>query len=388
MTKTPLLLVGDGPAEPTGLGRILRDLGTLLVQSDLPIDLASVGGPVPPVWRAWPHYPLDERLHRGEDWGASYVEQLWASHFGSRPGILWVIWDPSRLVYYQHLQAPVVKWAYPAIDAANGVGTIGGPAGEALASWDRVIAYGRWASQIIKTVRTEAVPYLPHGLHSETYDPAANYLYQSGWAHDQLGPHCKGSDLVVGCVATNQARKDLGLYFQTLGKLKDRGLPVYGWLHTDTLVKAWAIPQLVEDCSLAKRVTVSTRAYTDAELAALYRACDVTIAPGLGEGFAYPIAESLASGTLVVHGDYAGGRELVPKREWRFPVRELRLEGLYAVQRPVFRAEDVANAVERALAWRDAVGRETASSYCTGAVAHLDWQALAGRWLAWVKAGL
>src|SRR6266571_2285767 len=341
MTKTPLLLVGDGPAEPTGLGRILRDLGTLLVQSDLPIDLASVGGPVPPVWRAWPHYPLDERLHRGEDWGASYVEQLWASHFGSRPGILWVIWDPSRLVYYQHLQAPVVKWAYPAIDAANGVGTIGGPAGEALASWDRVIAYGRWASQIIKTVRTEAVPYLPHGL-----------------------------------------------YIQTLGKLKDRGLPVYGWLHTDTLVKAWAIPQLVEDCGLAKRVTVSTRAYTDAELAALYRACDVTIAPGLGEGFAYPIAESLASGTLVVHGDYAGGRELVPKREWRFPVRELRLEGLYAVQRPVFRAEDVANAVERALAWRDAVGRETASSYCTGAVAHLDWQALAGRWLAWVKAGL
>src|SRR6266705_2414498 len=188
MTKTPLLLVGDGPAEPTGLGRILCDLGTLLSQSDLPIDLASVGGPVPPVWRAWPHYPLDERLHRGDDWGASYVEQLWASHFGARPGILWVIWDPSRLVYYRHFNGPVQKWAYPAIDAANGVGTVGGPAGEALATWDRVIAYGRWASQIIKTVRQEAVPYLPHGLQTTTWREAD--AESTAWAREQLGPHC------------------------------------------------------------------------------------------------------------------------------------------------------------------------------------------------------
>src|SRR5712691_7955996 len=157
--KTPLLLLGDGPQEPTGLGRILRDLGDRIVASDLPVELVSVGGPIPPVWRSWTHYMLDERLQRGEDWGASYVEEVWKSHFGTRPGILWIIWDPSRLAYYAGLQAPVQKWAYSAIDAPNGVGSVGGPGGAALAQWDRVIAYGRWASQIIKTVRPNgAVP--------------------------------------------------------------------------------------------------------------------------------------------------------------------------------------------------------------------------------------
>ncbi len=379
--NTPILLVGDGPQEHSGLGRILRDLGRGIVQSGLPIELASVGGPVPPVWREWPHYPLDERLHRGDDWGASYVEQLYQSHFGNRPGILWVIWDPSRLIYYDGINLPVQKWAYTAIDATNGVGSIGGPAAYSLASWDRVIAYGRWGSEVIKTVRSQAVPYLPHGL---TPVKAGG----DGWAEQQLGPHFKQNDVLVGCVATNQPRKDLGLFFRTLGELKDRGIPVYGWLHTDVLVKAWSIQQLVEDCGLQRRVTVSTQDYTDDELATMYRRCAVTIAPGLGEGFGYPIVESLRAGTPVVHGDYGGGVELIPKREWRFPVRELRLEGIYASQRPVFHPADVANAIERVFQWQQAVGEPIARGYCKGSVAHLDWASLWPRWQGWLRQGI
>lgn len=384
MNRVPLMLVGDGPQESSGLGKILRDIGSQIVTSDLPLELVSVGGCVPPVWTAWPHYALDERLQRGEDWGASYVDQLWASHFGRRPGVMWHIWDPSRLAYYGGIQAPVQKWAYTAVDASNLSGTIGGPAGEAVATWDRVLAYGRWGSTVLKTLRSDPVPYLPHGLVVSAYGRGVN---EQEWAGEQLGPHVKANDVVIGCVATNQQRKDLGLFFHTLAVLKQRGVPVYGWLHTDILVKAWSVQQLVEDCGLAKRVTVTTN-YTDAQLAAMYSICDLTIAPGLGEGFCYPIVESLASGVMVVHGDWAGGRELVPKLEWRYPVRETRLEGTYALRRPVFRAEDVANAVERALAWRDAVGRETAAGYCRGAVAHLDWAALWPRWYAWIKAGL
>lgn len=386
MIRTPLMIVGDGPQESSGLGRILRNLADHIVTSDLPVELVTVGGPVPPVWRRWPHYPLDERLHRGEDWGASYVEQLWASHFGRQPGILWLIWDPSRLVYYQGIQAPVTLWSYPAIDSANRVGGIGGPAGEAVSRADRVIAYGRWASGILRTARDGAVPYLPHGIHQESYTPVEATLAR--WATEQIGPHRKQGDLTIGCVATNQPRKDLGLYFQALAELQARRIPVYGWLHTDTMVKAWSISQLVEDCGLNKRVTVSTGEISDLQLAALYQQCAVTIAPGLGEGFGYPIVESLANGVPVVHGDYAGGRELVPRKEWRFPVREIRLEGIYANQRPLFRAEDVANAVERALDWREALGEPVAQGYCRGAVAHLDWASLWPRWRSWIRAGL
>lgn len=383
---TPLLLVGDGPQEATGLGRILRDLGRCILAEGLPIELASVGGPVPPVWREWPHYPMDERLHRGEDWGCSYVEQLWQSHFGNRPGILWLIWDPSRMAYYQGFNGPVQKWAYAAIDAPNGVGRVGGPAADALYQFDRVIAYGRWGSEVIKTVRTQAVPYLPHGLSPLPVMPEPPYTV--AWAREQMGPQLRKTDLLIGCVATNQPRKDLALFFRTLGELKDRGLSVYGWLHTDVLVKAWSIGQLVEDCGLAKRITISTHEASDQELHAMYAACDVTIAPGLGEGFGYPIVESLRAGTPVVHGDFGGGAELIPKREWRFPVRETRIEGVYGLQRPVFRPADVANAVERVLEWRAELGEAEAAGYCQGAVRHLQWEALWPRWRGWIKDGI
>lgn len=383
-TRTPFLLVGDGPNESSGLGRIVRDLGALICNEQLDVDLVSAGGPPLPVWKLWRHVPMGE-VERAGDWGKSFIEALWQDLWGRRPGILWVIWDPSRLAAFLNADIPAQLWSYPAIDGDNSVGAVGGPAGEALLRADRVIAYGHWASTILRRLRPR-VPYLPHGLTLATYAPASEA--EQDWADEQLGPHCRRGDLVVGCVATNQPRKDLGLYFQTLRALADRGAPVYGWLHTDVMVKAWSVAQLVEDCGLAKRVTVTLGTYTDRQLATLYQRCAVTIAPGLGEGFGYPIVESLANGVPVVHGDFGGGKEFVPKREWRFPVREIRLEGIYAVRRPVFRAEDVANAITRAWGWRKAIGAETAEAYCRGAVAHLDWASLWPRWRGWIREGL
>ncbi len=389
MTPTPLLIVSDGPNEPTGLGRIARDLAGYIHQSDLPVDLVSVGGPPLPYWQSWRHVPMGE-AERGEDWGAGYVGEVWQSLWGSQPGILWVIWDPSRLAAYTGYE-PLLRraqvWSYPAIDAPGLSGGITGPAGDALARADRVIAYGRWASQVIKSTRPEAVPYLPHGIDAVTFGQpitAEEYL----WTQTQLGPHVGRSDIIIGCVATNQARKDLSLFFRTLVVLRDRGVKVHGWLHTDVLTKAWSIVQLVEDLGLQRQVTVSTRPYTDRELACLYQRCSVTIAPGLGEGFGYPIVESLAAGTPVVHGDFGGGRELVPRLEWRFPIREMRCEGVYALLRPVFRAEDVANAIERVWRWQEAFGEDTWRAYCRGSVAHLEWGQLWPRWRSWIRSGL
>src|SRR5690348_14165569 len=57
MSKIPFLLLGDGPAEPTGLGRIARDLASQILTSDLPLDLVQVGGSQPPVWTQWRHVP-------------------------------------------------------------------------------------------------------------------------------------------------------------------------------------------------------------------------------------------------------------------------------------------------------------------------------------------
>lgn len=385
MNRTPCLLVGDGPQEATGLGRIARDLGVLIGARGLPLDLVSVGGSVPPCWTAWPHVPMGE-TERGEDWGKAFVEAVWRDRFGATPGVLWLVWDPARLYAYHTIDLPVQKWAYTAVDSHNRRGGLSGPPAAALQSFDRVLAYGRWGSEVIRSVREEAVPYLPHGIWTADYAPVGEE--EQAWGREQLGPHLGQEATVIGCVATNQARKDLALFFETLATLQARGRRVYGWLHTDRVVGAWSLSQLVEDCGLQKQVTVTLGTMSDRQLACLYQRCDVTIAPGLGEGFGYPIVESLACGVPVVHGDFGGGSELVPKVEWRVPVREHRLESVYALTRPVFRAEDVANAVERALGWREEIGRDAAAAYCRGAVAHLDWEALGGRWAGWIREGL
>lgn len=386
--RTPLLLLGDGPFEPTGLGRIAQDLGQLLqVHFADQVDLLHVGGPTGVVWKDWAHVPLTE-TDRADDWGARYVQQVYRSAFGDRPGILWAVWDPSRLYPYLRIDLPVDRWAYVAIDGDAIQGTIGGPAAEAIRGFDRVVAYGRWGKGVLTPIRSD-VAWLPHGLRAGAWAEAdpEDRAAVSAW----IGPAWKPAhQRLIGCVATNQPRKDLGLFCWTLRTLLDRGHPVFGWLHTDQLVKAWSVPQLAEDFGLGRHLRISgiTEPVSDDQLGAAYRTCSVTIAPGLAEGFGYPIVESLAAGTPVVHVDHGGGRELVPTQAWRFPVREIRLDGVYGLRRPVCRAEDVANAIERIWQWEAAVGETVVREYCRGAVAHLAWPSVQGRWQTWIRQGL
>lgn len=388
MIPIPFLLLGDGPFEPTGLGRIARDLGRLLCEAfGDQIDLLQVGGPAGVVWPDWRHVPLPEEA-RAREWGAGYVQGVYRSAFGDRPGILWAIWDPARLYPYTQIDLPVDRWAYVAVDGRNIRGTIGGPAAEAIRRFDRVVAYGRWGRETLQPIRTD-VAWIPHGVdrRDDAVDPEAD----QDLVARILGPAWKPTtQRLIGGVATNQPRKDLGLFCWTLRELLDRGHQVFGWLHTDVLVKAWSLPQLVEDFGLQRHLRISGvgEAWTDDQLKTCYRVCSVTIAPGLAEGFGYPIVESLAAGTPVVHVDHGGGRDLIPKREWRVPVREMRLEGVYGIQRPVCRAGDVANAIERVWDWQAQVGEAAAQGYCRGAVAQLAWPALAGRWTGWIRAGL
>lgn len=387
--KTPLLLIGDGPHEPTGLGRILRDLAARTRETfGDQIDLLTVGGSYPPVWTAWPHVPVP-LADRSEDWGAAYLAEVYRSVFGRRPGILWHVWDPARVWPSTAIDLPVVRWGYFPVDGDTVQGSLPGVAGEAVRRMDRVIGYGRWGAGVLRTLRSSPVPYLPHGIDLAPF--AADQTAAEGdWVQEVLGPTYKRGQRVIGVVATNSARKDWGLVCWTLRELIDRGHPVFGWFHTDTLVKDWALPGLIADFGLADRVRVSGvgEVWSDRQLAVMYQACAVTIAPGMAEGFGFPIVESLASGTPVVHVDAAGGRELVPKREWRFPVREVRLESIYGLRRPVARAADVANAIERVWGWQERVGPVVGRAYLRGTVAHLGWEALWPRWAAWIRQGL
>ncbi len=389
-TPIPFCVYSDGPSLPTGLARIATDLSRRLhaEQDALGISLLQAGwNPLPGLTRPWPVYSLGAiRMDDGADWGARELGLAWADWFGSHAsdGVLLSIWDPSRAWSLLRVPGPDYRWGYFPIDGMNSNGGMGGPAGEALQQYDRVLAYGRWGSQVIRRVRAGgSIPYLPHGIDPDVWrmETTVEML-----AHAETILQPREGEWILGCVATNQPRKDLGLYFGTLAELRKRGEKVRGWLHTDQLVRAWSIQQLVADFGLAKRVTVTT-SLTDVELAACYACCGVTFAPGLGEGFGYPIVESLACGTPVIHGDYGGGAELVPMNAWRVPPHAFRLEGIYGLQRPVFQVVDAANAVLRALEWRRADER-VCQEYCRGSVAHLHWDRVWPRWRSWIKQGL
>lgn len=384
----PFLVIGDHPSLPTGLGRITRDLVAQL-RLDVaagalpPLDLVQVGWREEPGWE-WAQWPVYQLSTLPEDWGAETVAKLWAERWGDQPGIVFSVWDPMRVFALSRTRGPWDLWGYFPIDAHAAGGRLSGPSGSAVAQYNRVLGYGRWGATVLRSVRSEPVAFLPHGISPEVWNTAVDI-------EGRLGYRYKPDRLLIGTVASNQARKDWGVVAQTLAELKARGHAVYGWWHTDRLVgPAWSLVQLVEDCGLARQVTITTEQdrLRDADLAGLYQACTVTLAPGLGEGFGYPIVESLASGTPVIHSTYGGGAELVPRPEWTIPVRAWRLESPHALQRPVYLAEDFANAIERAVEWRAGVGPAVCREYCQGAVAHLAWPALWGRWRSWFRQGL
>ena len=123
------------------------------------------------------------------------------------------------------------------------------------------------------------------------------------------------------------------------------------------------------------RVMFSNHHLSDEDMAWAYSACDVTLGIGSGGGFEYPLMESLACGVPAIHGNYAGGAELMPK-EFLVEPAAFRGDGLYGILRPVYRAYDWADKVMAAKK-EDAV-----------LPAYIDWNNAFPAWEKWLKEGV
>lgn len=411
----PFIVYGDGPRLPSGLARIAKDITTRLFieQEALGIQLAQVGVDYPGGWhwQAWDFCGFQPSPgDQGREAVKSVVDEL-AAKTGQRPIVL-MFMDPSRC--YDLLRAGSVPvdapeseifvqadfWGYFPIDAHNQQGTVGGPAGQAIHDSQRILAYGKYGAGVLKRTLIEqrrardaqeaynpAVAYLPHGIDTHTFTTGRG-LDQASDGFRTWAVTVPADVIKIGCVATNQARKDLGLLFTAVASVKRAGYPVALWLHTDKLTHIWDVGELARTCGfLPHEIAVSIDEENDVQLAARYCWSDVTVAPGLGEGFGYPIVESLACGTPVIHGNYAGGVELLPNQAWLIDPVAWRLESLYALQRPVYHPKDFAETIIRTA--RIAIEAPAVSqAYCRGSVAHLDWVSLWPRWRAWIAKGL
>lgn len=376
MTRVPVLVLGDGPNMQSGLARIARQLTSLLSQhsEELGIEVAQAGlrydgSPWP--WRVFP-------IHDEANWGRGDIGNVWEWFLGPREaGVLFSVWDPSRCFGTSEVKLRgCSRWGYFPVDSYSRQGYISGPAGVALTRYQRVLGYGAWGSRVLaKTLNKDSLPWLPHGLAEP-------------WT--LVSPGEKAPAPMLGCVAANQPRKDFGLFFRAADLLRKKWKDLCLWIHTDRPIgEAWSIPQLASDFDFDDQgaLLVSTD-LDDESLVQLYSRCWVTFAPGLGEGFGYPIVESLACGTPVVHGTFGGGRELIPVEGWTVLPKLTRLEGAYAQYRPVYDPVDVMLALDRILKSYGERETQEIQAYCQGQVKYLNWDYLWLRWKPWFARGL
>lgn len=369
--RIPFLLVSDGPDLPSGLGRIARDLaiGLSAESETLGIDLIHLG-----LHYRGGKFPFHcIRILDIDNWGHEDVWEVWRRQWEERPGVIFTVYDPARLWGFW-ARAPLGSelWSYMAVDAATPDDGFSGPLQEVLRQVHRPLAYGRWASRLMRRSLNRPIPWLPHGIDLQQWSPAPG-----------------AQRFLVGAVGTNQPRKDWNLVFETFAMLHEADPTLSFWAHIDTQVRHWSIPELARIYKLddPELLMVTEAPLGDDELRGLYSQCLATIGPGRGEGFGYPGVESMACGAPYIAIDYAGGPELQPIDRWRVPYSSWTVEGAHCLVRPVLEAGSFAERALEAIKWHREEPK-VVEAYCAGAVAHLSWPSLWPRWRSWFKQGV
>ncbi|HEX5426640.1 MAG TPA: glycosyltransferase [Candidatus Acidoferrales bacterium] len=370
----PLLVVGDAVSSGTGLGRITGMIASGIfneLSDKYRMATAGYGGPGSRIF-PFPQYTF---VVNDKDWVIPQLRQIWEDWSNGERGVVMFVWDPSRLGWFAQpdllsetlesypgmrrwlRDAPFEKWLYCPLDAEgpgpNGELTF--PVKATLLGFNRIIAYTRWGAKLIeKTIGSEEAEArhliaLPHGIDDDIFFEMPRrasrmaFLTRTGAMPIVQGMKAmpiEDDETLIGIVATNQPRKDWSLALKTCALLsKTRKIRV--WAHTDKLEAAWSIPALLLDYELIDKALVSLNHLTDDNMAVAYSACDLTLAPGRGEGFGFPLVESVFCGTPCLHGNYAGGAEVLSQYpDFLVDPVAFQDEGEYLCRRPVFTAEE------------------------------------------------
>lgn len=388
---TPILLIGDNPGAPGGLSRIGRDLATLA--STMPEFRVGYLARGMGNKRA---FPFTVYAHPENDWGQSIIEEVWRDFSGGESGVIMTTDDASRRGWFANPQMygslatflgdgrNFQKWGYFPVDSWGPTGSftsgqfLGIESRMAVAGYDRVIAASEWGRDcLVNGGRTDA-DWLPHGIGDRFKVADGNAgVRMLGW---------DPSHIHVGCVMANQARKDYPAAFECAAALKaEYGNRFRFWLHTDTMVRHWNVYALAQDYGVADCIEVTTE-LADEQLALRYSACDCTILPSGGEGFGYPVAESLSCGTACIVADYAAAQELVHE-DCRVRPVAYRIETIHNVRRAVLSGYGFAVAAKGEIEKKRA-DWEFRSGELRESVAHLGWGRLRHVWERWFREGI
>lgn len=379
---TPILFLGDSPDLRTGLARIGRDLACLT--SSLPEFRVGFMGRGGFGSRQLPF--IQYNFSEQHQWGEELIEKVWEDFAGAEKGVIFSIWDASRLNWFGAPRQEALpsnlyrfltsgrfsRWGYFPADSHGPNGKLSYLGNEALRGYDRKLAYTQFGAKILES------DFIPHGINTNIFTPR-------GKDAGKLALGFSANNIVIGCCMTNQVRKDWGLAFATMSELHKQNHAIRFWAHVDILQRshAWNMMALVADYNAYDWIRViSNTPYSDTEMSYFYSACDLTILPTLGEGFGFPVVESLSCGVPVVTGSFGGQAELIPNKDWLVGANDWRIEGLGNSLRPIY---DPAAFVE---VIQEVLEEKPEQEYCRTSVEYLDWKNLWHPWKKWLLEGL
>lgn len=390
----PILIFSDAPSAHSGLARITRDLATRI--ASMPeFKVATVGYGSPGSSKLpFQQYQWSKR----DDFLIPELPEIWKDFCGDETGIFLTIQDLQRVLWVadpkycpdEHLAAWLTHmrstgkmklWGYFPIDAHGIGGKLGPQFAHILSKYDRRLAYTKFGADVIdKTLGITGTEHIPHGIDADIFKPRNRKIARLNFAHNTekytFWPQKSKAEindaLAIGIVATNQQRKDWGLGIEAVAEVA-KTREVFLWAHTDAIKREWSILELLSDFKMLERTILTIGNMSDVEMSWAYSAMDVTFGIGRGEGFGYPIAESVFCGTPVIHGFYGGGVDLCSHLVK--PTGE-RIEGPFNLLRPLFNPED----------WAAAAIMENGNR--TNQPSELEWNNLWPRWSGWLKEGL
>ena len=199
MSQIPLLIISDAPDQPSGLGRIARDLATVFVSMP-EVRVATLGlGMRGSVKFPWTQYAMTRWPAGDYEYGELSLPYVWEDWSRGQQGIVLTIQDLSRMLWLarpEHVADDALRewliahrspdptrdggfrlWGYFPIDSTGPGGQLTTMSREVLLGYDRILAYSPWALSIMEytlggdEAARRGATWLPHGLGMEVFRP-------------------------------------------------------------------------------------------------------------------------------------------------------------------------------------------------------------------------
>lgn len=382
----PILFVNDAPELYGGLSRIGRDIASLVaLMPEFRVGYLGRGSSGHRAY-PWMQYSFPE----SGQWGEDHIEQVWEDFSGGQPGIIMSLWDASRMLWFanpagtnrrlERFLGPgrnFLKWGYFPVDAQGPNGySYGTEISAAIQGYDRTLAASEWGYEVLIQSGAQSCDWIPHGIWPDKFNQHPVPLFSARY------DRCP----TIGCVMANQSRKHWPVAFECAAILQRKiGNKFMFWVHTDRTIGYWNLLALATDYGVAD-CTLITSNLTDHQLSQYYSTCSATILPTGGEGFGYPIAESMSCGTPCITTDYAAGQEIVDAFYRVRPVA-FAIDTQYNIRRAVNSSLEFANRTAETILdmTHDPIGLRK----CTKSrVEHLDWNKLKHVWQKWFLKGI